>query len=127
MIPKLSEVMYNLFQEKVLLGEDGQYNADIVPEAIITVAVIVLVSVFSVMIISVLVNRKRELNAALIEAEKAKYLRQLPKRLTLTIPILPDIPDALQNIPECLRNNWSIRIRSWRRSITDRTGNGFSV
>ena len=58
-------------------GGDGQYNADIVPEAIITVAIIVLVSVFSVMIISVLVNRKRELNAALIEAEKAKYIDEL--------------------------------------------------
>ncbi|MGN0347754.1 MAG: HD-GYP domain-containing protein [Lachnospiraceae bacterium] len=58
-------------------GGDRVYNTDIVPEAIITAAILFLVSLFSVIIISVLVNRKRELNDALIEAEKAKYIDEL--------------------------------------------------
>lgn len=66
-----------LIMPVVSRGGDSAYNADIVPEAIISVALIALVSVFSVMIISVLVNRKRELNEALIEAEKAKYIDEL--------------------------------------------------
>lgn len=66
-----------LIMPVVSRGGDSAYNADIVPEAIISVAIIALVSVFSVMIISVLVNRKRELNDALIEAEKAKYIDEL--------------------------------------------------
>ena len=61
-------------------GRDQQYNADIVPEAIISIALLVLISVFSTMIITVLVNRKRELNDALIQAEKVKYIDELNQK-----------------------------------------------
>lgn len=61
-------------------GRDQQYNADIVPEAIISIALLVLISVFSTMIITVLVNRKRELNDALIQAEKVKYIDELNEK-----------------------------------------------
>lgn len=61
-------------------GGDQQYNADIVPEAIISIALLVLISIFSTMIITVLVNRKRELNDALIQAEKVKYIDELNQK-----------------------------------------------
>ena len=61
-------------------GRDEQYNADIVPEAIISIALLILISVFSTMIITVLVNRKRELNDALIQAEKVKYIDELNQK-----------------------------------------------
>lgn len=58
-------------------GGDRQYNTDIVPEAIISLALLVLISVFSNMIITVLVSRRIELNNALIQAEKVKYIDEL--------------------------------------------------
>ncbi|MGN0368195.1 MAG: HD-GYP domain-containing protein [Wujia sp.] len=58
-------------------GSDKLYNTDIVPEAIISLALIILISAFSVMIISVLVNRRVELNNALVQAEKAKHFDEL--------------------------------------------------
>lgn len=61
-------------------GRDSQYNADIAPEAIISIALLVLISVFSNMIITVLVNRKLELNNALIQAEKVKYIDELNEK-----------------------------------------------
>lgn len=61
-------------------GRDQQYNADIVPETIISIALLILISVFSTMIITVLVNRKRELNDALIQAEKVKYIDELNQK-----------------------------------------------
>ncbi len=61
-------------------GRDSQYNADIVPEAIISISLLVLLCVFSNMIITVLVNRKLELNNALIQAEKVKYIDELNEK-----------------------------------------------
>lgn len=61
-------------------GGDKLYNTDIVPEAIISISLIVLISVFSVMIISVLVNRRLELNNALVQAEKAKHFDELNEK-----------------------------------------------
>lgn len=58
-------------------GGDSLYNVDIVPESIISIALLILISVFSTMIITVLVNRKLELNNALIQAEKVKYIDEL--------------------------------------------------
>lgn len=61
-------------------GADAQYNTDIVPEAIISIALLLLISYFSNMIISVLTNRRIELNNALIQAEKIKYLDELNEK-----------------------------------------------
>ena len=61
-------------------GSDPDYNADIAPESIISLALIILISIFSVMIINVLVNRKNELNEALVQAEKAKYIDVLNEK-----------------------------------------------
>lgn len=58
-------------------GGDSLYNVDIVPESIISIALLILISVFSTMIITVLVNRKLELNNALIQAEKVKYIDEI--------------------------------------------------
>lgn len=58
-------------------GRDKEYNTDIIPETIITLSLIVLFSVFSTMIISVLVNRRLELNTALIQTEKVKHIDEL--------------------------------------------------
>lgn len=63
-----------LFIPIIARGSDSQYNTDIAPEAIISISLLLLISVFSNMIITVLVNRKRELNNALIQAEKVKYI-----------------------------------------------------
>lgn len=56
---------------------DPLYNTDIAPEAIISVALLILMCIFSNMIISVLVNRRSELNTALVQAEKAKYIDEI--------------------------------------------------
>ncbi|MGN0497019.1 MAG: HD-GYP domain-containing protein [Lachnospiraceae bacterium] len=61
-------------------GSDSQYNGDIAPEAIISISLLLLISVFSNMIITVLVNRKQELNNALIQAEKVKYIDELNEK-----------------------------------------------
>ena len=61
-------------------GSDSQYNTDIAPEAIISISLLLLISVFSNMIITVLVNRKQELNNALIQAEKVKYIDELNEK-----------------------------------------------
>ena len=58
-------------------GGDQQYNTDIVPEAIITISLLILISGFSTMIITVLVNRRMELNNALVQAEKVRYIDEL--------------------------------------------------
>lgn len=58
-------------------GRDNQYNTDIVPEAIISISLLILISIFSTMIISVLINRRQELNNALIQAEKVKFIDEL--------------------------------------------------
>ena len=61
-------------------GADSGYNADIGPEAIISITLIVLISVFSTKIISVLVNRRTELNNALVQAEKVKFIDELNEK-----------------------------------------------
>lgn len=58
-------------------GSDPQYNGDIAPEVIITVSLMALISAFSTMIITVLVSRREELNRALVQAEKIKYIDEL--------------------------------------------------
>ena len=61
-------------------GADSGYNADIGPEAVISITLLVLISVFSTKIISVLVNRRTELNNALIQAEKVKFIDELNEK-----------------------------------------------
>lgn len=61
-------------------ASDKGYNADIGPEAIISVSIIILLSVCSVFIIDVLITRRQELNAALVQAEKAKYADELDEK-----------------------------------------------
>lgn len=61
-------------------GGDSGYNSDIVPEAIISVSMLLLISLFSNMIITVLVNRRLELNAALVQAEKVKFIDELNQK-----------------------------------------------
>lgn len=61
-------------------GTDSGYNADIAPEAIITISLIILISVFSRLIITVLINRRLELNSALIQAEKVKFIDELNEK-----------------------------------------------
>lgn len=58
-------------------GTDKIYNTDIVPESIISISILILVSFFATVIINVLENRKNELNAALIQAEKVKFIDEL--------------------------------------------------
>lgn len=64
----------------VARGKDPAYNADIVPEAIISVSILLLISLFSRMIITVLVNRRIELNVALLQAEKVKFIDELNEK-----------------------------------------------
>lgn len=61
-------------------GSDSGYNADIGPEAVISVTLLVLISIFSTKIITVLVNRRTELNEALLQAEKVKYIDELNEK-----------------------------------------------
>lgn len=61
-------------------GGDSGYNSDIVPETIISVSMLLLISLFSNMIITVLVNRRLELNAALVQAEKVKFIDELNQK-----------------------------------------------
>ena len=61
----------------VARGSDADYNTDIGPEAVISITLLVLISVFSTKIITVLVNRRTELNEALLQAEKVKYIDEL--------------------------------------------------
>ncbi|MGN0621066.1 MAG: HD-GYP domain-containing protein [Porcipelethomonas sp.] len=58
-------------------GTDSEYNANIVPEAIITVAILLIQALFSTFVIDILYTRRNELNDALIQAEKAKYIDEL--------------------------------------------------
>ncbi|MGN0623131.1 MAG: HD-GYP domain-containing protein [Oscillospiraceae bacterium] len=58
-------------------GTDSGYNADIGPEAIISITILILICFFSIKIITVLVNRRTELNDALLQAEKVKYIDEL--------------------------------------------------
>lgn len=58
-------------------GTDAEYNTNIVPEAIISSAIIILLTVFCTFVIDVLTTRRAELNTALVLAEKAKYIDEL--------------------------------------------------
>ncbi len=61
----------------VARGMDEGYNTDIVPEAIITLAILIVLTLFCKIIIDVLITRRKELNDALVQAEKAKYIDEL--------------------------------------------------
>lgn len=61
-------------------GTDAGYNTDIVPEAIITLTILIVLTYFCTIIIDVMVARRRELNDALIQAEKAKYIDELNEK-----------------------------------------------
>ncbi len=61
-------------------GMDEGYNTDIVPEAIITLAILILLTFFCRIVIDVLVTRRRELNNALVQAEKAKFIDELNEK-----------------------------------------------
>ncbi len=61
----------------VARGMDEGYNTDIVPETIITLAILILLTLFCTFVIDVLTTRRRELNEALVQAEKAKYVDKL--------------------------------------------------
>ena len=58
-------------------GTDDGYNTDIVPEIIIVLAVLLLLTLFCTFVIDILVTRRRELNEALVQAEKAKYVDEM--------------------------------------------------
>ena len=58
-------------------GTDSGYNADIGPEAIISITILIMICFFSTKIITVLVNRRNDLNEALLQAEKVKYIDEL--------------------------------------------------
>ncbi len=73
-------VILLLFIPIVARGSDKVYNTDIVPEAIISIAILILISVFSTMIITVLINRRHELNHALVQAEKVKFIDELNEK-----------------------------------------------
>ncbi len=61
-------------------GMDEGYNTDIVPEAIITLAILILLTFFCRIVIGVLVTRRKELNNALVQAEKAKFIDELNEK-----------------------------------------------
>jgi len=61
----------------VARGMDDGYNTDIVPEVIITLAILILLTLFCTFVIDVLTTRRKELNEALVQAEKAKYVDTL--------------------------------------------------
>ncbi len=61
----------------VARGMDEGYNTDIVPEAIITLAILIMLTFFCRVVIDVMITRRRELNQALVQAEKAKYIDEL--------------------------------------------------
>ncbi len=56
---------------------DEGYNTDIGPEAIITLAILILLTFFCTIVIDVLSTRRAELNEALVQAEKAKFIDEL--------------------------------------------------
>lgn len=56
---------------------DPGYNANVVPEAIITAAILIMQALFSTFVIDVLFTRRNELNSALVQAEKAKFVDEL--------------------------------------------------
>lgn len=58
-------------------GTDSEYNVNIVPETIITVSILLIQALFSTFVIDILYTRRNELNDALVEAEKAKYIDEL--------------------------------------------------
>lgn len=61
-------------------GSDPEYNMNIVPETIITLTILFLQAIFSTFIIKVLITRRDELNVALVDAEKAKYVDVLNEK-----------------------------------------------
>lgn len=84
-------------------GLDAGYNANIVPEAIISAAILIMLAIFSMSIIDVLTARRQELKTVLVQAEKAKYvdelnvknaeLEELSKELFETIAKAIDVND----------------------------------
>lgn len=58
-------------------GTDSEYNVNIVPETIITAAILLIQAFFSTFVIDILYTRRNELNDALIQAEKAKFVDEL--------------------------------------------------
>lgn len=61
----------------VARGMDQGYNTDIVPEAIITLAILIMLTFFCTIVIDVMTTRRKELNDALVQAEKAKFIDEL--------------------------------------------------
>lgn len=61
-------------------GTDEGYNTDIVPEAIITLAILVVLTIFCTFVIDVMATRRKELNDALVGAEKAKFVDELNEK-----------------------------------------------
>ncbi len=61
----------------VARGMDEGYNTDIVPEAIITLTILIVLTFFCRIVIDVMATRRQELNDALVQAEKAKFIDEL--------------------------------------------------
>lgn len=73
-------VIATLIGPIIARGVDSEYGANIVPEAIISISLLLLLSYFCGLIISVMTKRRNELNEALIKAEQLKYLDELNRK-----------------------------------------------
>lgn len=106
-------------------GADSQYNADIGPEAIISITILILISFFSTKIISVLVSRRTDLNDALLQAEKVKYLDELNAKNSELEQLANETFEAIAkavDVNDPYTAGHSRRVAKYSRAIAERIG-----
>lgn len=76
-------------------GTDPVYSENIVPEAIISVTVLIVLTIFSTIVIDVLTTRRKELNEVLLQAEKAKFVDELNAKNEELVTLSHEIFEAI--------------------------------
>lgn len=109
----------------VARGSDSHYNADIGPEAIISITLLILISFFSTKIISVLISRRTDLNEALLQAEKVKYIDELNAKNSELEQLANETFEAIAkavDVNDPYTAGHSRRVAKYSRTIAERMG-----
>lgn len=106
-------------------GTDSGYNADIGPEAVISITILIMICFFSTKIISVLVSRRTDLNEALLQAEKVKYIDELNAKNSELEQLANETFEAIAkavDVNDPYTAGHSRRVAKYSRTIAERMG-----
>ncbi len=104
---------------------DDGYNTDIVPEAIITATILIVLAVFCSFVIEVMTTRRRELNEALVNAEKAKLYDEINAKNKELKELSQEIFEAIAkaiDVNDPYTAGHSRRVAEYAKQIASRMG-----